>query len=140
MGYDSHKGEYTLEFDHNFFVDLKAYAVGTCPGDTIRIAIPSELIRVVDQKITTYEDLYETEDQDMSPKFTKKHYDTIAEVLKNSVSTVSKSETFNEGEKQMILFGVSAVTSALMQQFKDDNVRFDKQLFLNALKEDKKDE
>lgn len=106
-------------------------------GDTCNINIPAQsgMMRV---GINPFE--WETEDQDMSPKFTKKHYDSVAEVLRNSIATVSKSETFNESEKQMVLFGVSAVTSALMQQFKDDNVRFDKQLFLNALKEDKKDE
>jgi len=106
-------------------------------GDTCHINIPAQsgMMRI---GINPFE--WETEDQDMSPKFTKKHYDSVAEVLRNSIATVSKSETFNESEKQMVLFGVSAVTSALMQQFKDDNVRFDKQLFLNALKEDKKDE
>lgn len=71
----------------------------------------------------------------MKPKFTKKHYEELAVVLRNCMSVIN-----NAPEPEEMQIGAGVVVTALANHFAKDNNRFDKSLFLKALTKETHDE
>ena len=69
-----------------------------------------------------------------APKFSKKHYEAIAAVIKTIGEDVEAQGPIVHGE---IMPGVIEVTSALTIMFAQDNDRFDSEAFLKATMTDR---
>lgn len=63
-----------------------------------------------------------------SPHFTKKHYEQLAIVLRNSLDSMP-----DDKDQMERYIGASMIVTALIEHFKKDNPRFDKTAFLKAL-------
>lgn len=89
---------------------------------------PSNRVAVLDKM--AYEMNYgkKTESVEM-PTFTKKHYEVVARVLKNSAASVTQLP----GDTTEIQLGITAVASMLIEEFAKDNPRFNKQAFIEAV-------
>ena len=71
---------------------------------------------------------FDVEDKAM-PHFTKKHYDALAQVLKNSSTKISELP----GDTTDIQLGLSVAVSAMITLFAEDNPRFNKAAFIAAI-------
>lgn len=72
------------------------------------------------------------EDKSM-PAFTKKHYEAVAVVLRNSAAQFNTMD----GDTADLQLGASVVVSNLIKLFSDDNPRFNKQAFIDAIRSSK---
>lgn len=69
-----------------------------------------------------------------TPSFTKKHYEVLAEVLRNSVVALKSME----GDTSEMQLGAGVVISGMVDLFTKDNPRFRKADFLKALSKETK--
>ena len=90
----------------------------------------SELDRFVDRFNEGIQPFIGGEAAMPNPHFTKKHYEQLAIVLKNSMASLPSAE-----DKLDMYIGASMVVTALINHFEKDNPRFDRHAFLRAIKE-----
>jgi hypothetical protein len=76
-------------------------------------------------QVTDMRQMIEVENS-MAPKFTKRHYDELAIVLRNSFASL-------EGNDER-MFGATVVVSGLLNALQKDNPRFKKDAFIKALR------
>lgn len=68
----------------------------------------------------------------MIPKFSKRHFEAIAKVLRDTRFEIDQNKLLGVTEKCNKLVGVSTVEINLRQLFKEDNPKFKTLRFANA--------